>query len=141
MRPDMQKLHSSWHRLSSRGNFKGVILFWATLSLASCNVSPNLGGGIVPLSQAQATYTQLSSNILQTRCLSCHSDQRPSGQVSFSSYASTMASAGTVVPYQPYQSQLFKMTSTAQMPQGGSSLSNTQLSQIYYWIAYGAPNN
>jgi hypothetical protein len=117
-----------------------AILFFLLLNLIGCDETPNFGPGFVVLSQSQATYSQLASTVLPL-CIGCHSDQNASGQVSFSSYASTMDSAGTIVPYQPYQSQMFMMTSTGEMPKEGPSLSAVQLAQIYYWIAYGAPNN
>jgi hypothetical protein len=121
--------------------FKSISLFCLLLILAGCNNSPNLGGTSEVLAQAQATYTLLNSTVLTPKCVSCHSDPNPSGQVSFSSYASTLASAGTVVPYQPYQSQIYMMTSTGQMPQGGIPLTSAELRLVYYWLAYGAPNN
>ena len=84
-----------------------------------------------------ADYDTISRAILQPKCVSCHSDPSASGGMSFSSYASTMAS-GAVVANKPDKSQLFTAVNTGVMPKGGAALSGAEIGAISNWILNGA---
>lgn len=88
-----------------------------------------------------ATYTAVATQILGPKCTRCHSEADAKGGVSFSSYASTIASPGAVVPYQPHVSRLFMKTYDGEMPEDGQRLSGAELELLYDWISLGAPNN
>ena len=88
----------------------------------------------------EVSYQQIHTTIIAPKCLSCHSDTDPQGNVSYSSYAATMASLGSVVPYTPYQSKFYQQCINRKMPPD-TPLPNNELQMIYNWIALGAKNN
>jgi hypothetical protein len=115
-------------------------VLWAIffVVLAACNNTPNFA---VAGSAPQATFAYVTSTILQPMCSRCHSPSIINGGVVVSNYDSVMGSPGAVIPYQPYQSNIFKQCYLGYMPQGGPPLSSSQLTLIYDWIANGALNN
>jgi fibronectin type 3 domain-containing protein len=79
------------------------------------------------------TFAEIQANILQPKCVTCHS----SGSFIFTSYASLTAS-GVVVASQPLSSPLYLQVAAGLMPQNGPPLSSTDTQAIYNWIAAGA---
>ena len=106
--------------------------------LGSCGATPFPGA---PVSVQEPTFTAVANTILGPACLSCHNANDPRGGVDLSTYQAVMTSPGSVVPYQPYQSQLFSQCYSGRMPREAARLSATQLQLIYDWISYGATNN
>lgn len=94
-------------------------------------------GTAVPLA---ANYNSISKNILQTKCLRCHSSANSAGGVSFSTYAST---SNTVQKTLPLNSGLYTSVAVRNtMPQGaGGSLSAEEKKAIFDWITAGGANN
>jgi len=116
-----------------------LFLFLGLTFLCSCNKAPSFAS--TNLSNVTATFSSIKANILDTRCLICHSTSNPKGGVSLSSYDEVMSSPGAVTPFQPHQSQLFWQCYKGYMPKEGLGLSELELQTLYDWIAYGAPNN
>ncbi len=86
---------------------------------------------------ATATFTKVNTNILQSKCVSCHNAGNASGGVDLSTYAKV---ALTTVPYDFASSSLYTSV-LANMPLGGTALSTTDKDLIKNWIINGAPNN
>jgi len=81
------------------------------------------------------TFAEIQANILQPKCLTCHS----SGAFTFTSYASLMA-AGVVSAGSPLASALYTQVAAGLMPQNAAPLASTDVQAIYDWIAAGATN-
>jgi mono/diheme cytochrome c family protein len=112
--------------------------------LCGCSYTHYKGeqGAIVPPTGAgtaapQVTFAQLNQDIIQPKCISCHSSGSSSG-VDLSSYAGV---AAQVVAGNPAQSTLYLQVESGQMPKGGPALSESELADVYNWIAQGAQNN
>lgn len=105
--------------------------------LVACDADPfgTLG------SASTATFSQVRTTILSPKCEKCHASDDSDGGVSVSTYDDLMSSAGAVVPYQPYQSQLYAQCASGEMPDDGPKLSQSELQLIYTWIALGAHND
>lgn len=106
--------------------------------LLSCGATPFPG---VPPLTTEPTFNAVQTTILTPACVRCHSSDHAAGSVSVSTYDDLMASAGAVVPFQPYQSQLFMQCYHGDMPDDGTPLTTVQLQLLYGWIANGAHNN
>jgi uncharacterized membrane protein len=84
-----------------------------------------------------ATFSNVSSEILQPNCTSCHSGSSPSGGVDLSSYTGVMA---VVTAGSPSSSNLYTAVNGGIMPPGGS-LAQSDIALIDSWITAGALNN
>jgi uncharacterized membrane protein len=110
-----------------------------SLFLCACNKSPSFAS--TNLNSVTANFSSIKANILDAKCVACHSSIKPKGGVSLSSYDEVMSSPGAVTPFQPHQSQLFWQCYKGYMPEMAPPLSALELQTLYDWIAYGAPNN
>jgi uncharacterized membrane protein len=109
---------------------------WIQSGLNTTPVSPP---PVTPPTTLTATFSSIKANILNTRCLSCHSSSNAAKGISFSTYASTM---NTVVATDPSKSVLYTFTAIKKtMPPSGGLLTAAQTAVISQWIAAGAPNN
>lgn len=84
--------------------------------------------------QAAATFTSVSANILNSKCVSCHGS---AGGVSLGSYNDVSQS---LVPGNANASKLFQAVLNNSMPPG-SPLTSAEKLAIFDWINAGAPNN
>ncbi|MCX6243160.1 MAG: cytochrome c [Bacteroidetes bacterium] len=82
------------------------------------------------------TYSQTVAPIIATNCNTCHSGQNPTGKINLDSWPSLTVSVnnGKLVP-------AIEHTGPFPMPQGGSKLSDCDISRIKKWISNGAPDN
>jgi uncharacterized membrane protein len=101
--------------------------------------SPSGTGTPIPSPTVSATFAAVYKNVLQPRCVSCHSGSGAPRGIDLSSYAQVMAT-GSVVAGSPSQSSLYTATSSGIMPPGGA-LPASEVQLISAWIAAGAPNN
>ena len=88
--------------------------------------TPTGGGG----GTSSATFSAVSSQILQPKCVTCHS--------SFGTYSGVMSA---VTAGNPSGSALYTMVESGQMPQGGPALSSDEVTLINTWIQNGAQND
>jgi hypothetical protein len=95
------------------------------------------GTVVVPLGP---TFAAIFGNIIQPKCLSCHSGGAPAGGVSLADYN---AVSGSVVAGNPLTSALYNAVTVGNplMPEGGSPLSTAEKNAINTWITNGALNN
>lgn len=85
--------------------------------------------------QVAATFNDISSRILQPKCVQCHSSSQSSAGVDLSSYTAVMR---VVVRNSPNSSLLYRVTSSGSMPPDGPQLSASELQTINQWISNGA---
>jgi hypothetical protein len=120
------------------------------LTFVSCSKKMPTQTDDTPI-DTNVTYSANIQPMFNSRCVSCHSASVPQSGVNLSSYASTMASRGSlynaliVVTGNADQSALYdKLLSSprfgSRMPQGGS-LTAQQIAIVRAWINAGAPNN
>ncbi|NBT57812.1 hypothetical protein EBT16_03410 [bacterium] len=119
--------------------FKKIFLATLLFALVSCNKSPSYSK--VSSASLNSSFSAIKATILDVKCSKCHSPTRPEGGVSLSSYDDVMSSPGTVIPFQPHQSQLFWQCYKGYMPEREPALSALELQTLYDWISNGAPNN
>lgn len=92
---------------------------------------------------AQPTFSWISRNVLEPRCIRCHaanSNSRAS-VADFTSYPSIMLLTSVVVPGAPEMSRMYQLVKAQRMPPVGKPLSDASVQAIYEWILNGAPNN
>lgn len=83
------------------------------------------------------TYTNTISPIIVSQCKGCHSGSTPSAGIDLSTYdgVKTIALNGTLY------GSVSHATGYKAMPQGGSKLSDCQITAIDKWVKMGAPQN
>lgn len=125
-------------RRSWSGAFVWARAFPALVFLNSCadgpkySASPSLG---VP------TFTNLSTSLLQPKCVGCHSSASPASGVSVSSYEDLLSSTLAVTPYQPHQSPMYNELVGQKVHEQTVQLTVAELELMYQWIALGAKND
>ena len=82
--------------------------------------------------------------LLERRCVGCHNEQEPKGQLSLAQFAAARRggeSGPAIVAGKPGESLLLDYVSGAQpeMPKEGTPLSETEIAQLRDWIRTGAP--
>jgi hypothetical protein len=83
------------------------------------------------------TYSFIRAQILEPKCLQCHSGPTPTG-VDLSTYVGVRA---LIVPNSLGASRLFQVIALNIMPRGGPPLTAFEKQAIQLWILSGAPNN
>ena len=91
-----------------------------------------------PSGTPMVTFQQVSQQILQPKCISCHSGSNAPNLTSYASFATNTA---YIVPGNPSQSPLYQAVQSGAMPQGGPPLTQAELALIYDWIQEGAQND
>lgn len=79
---------------------------------------------------ANATFSYINKNIIQTRCIQCHSGMK--------TYTGVMR---YVVAGSPQSSSLYTESYSGSMPRGASALGKAELKNLFDWIKAGAKNN
>ncbi len=102
----------------------------------------NTGGnsGFTTTSSATTfgTFAWINTNIVQSKCLSCHSSVGASGGYNMATYTGVKT---RVVPNNSAGSLFYQRTLDGSMPDGGTRLTTIQLNAIKTWIDSGALNN
>ncbi len=91
------------------------------------------------------TYTWISKNILERKCIVCHNTAKPRAKVDLSSYEKLMASVGNnkrpIVPGNPEESTVFIEMHEQKMPPQGKKFSDVETDALRVWIVNGAKND
>jgi uncharacterized membrane protein len=91
-----------------------------------------------PVTGSPATFSQVNQQILQPKCVGCHAS---GSSPDFSSYSSFAQSTAYVVAGNAAQSSFYTAVSSGRMPQGGTALTQAELSIVSSWIDAGAKND
>lgn len=83
------------------------------------------------------TYSGFVLPLLESRCISCHNSQLPSGNVNLENYENLV----TFVENGRFLGAIRHEPGFSNMPQGQAQLSSCQIESIEAWIAEGFPNN
>lgn len=83
------------------------------------------------------TYSGFVLPLLESRCISCHNSQLPSGNVNLENYENLV----TVVENGRFLGAIRHEPGFSNMPQGQAQLSSCQIENIEAWIDQGFPNN
>lgn len=93
----------------------------------------------------EPTYSWLSKNLFEPKCLKCHTGDAPKGDVDFTTYASLMASEGmlskAIEPGDPDGSAVMEQIVEELMPPGPNKVSNDIRAALAEWIRKGAPED
>lgn len=117
----------------------GLMIFWQNcgkFEAVDLDKASSSSGGLV----SDAFFKKVNSQILQSKCVTCHSTAVPGGGIDYSNYQKTM-STGSVVAGSPSASTLLSSVINGSMPQGGARLNVTEINLISAWIAAGAKEN
>jgi hypothetical protein len=87
---------------------------------------------------SQIAFADVQKYILTPSCVRCHSGTKPAGNIDFTNYATTVASAEVVNPGSAQGSSLYTEIATGDMPDGGAQLTSPYVSLVYDWIQAGA---
>lgn len=109
------------------------------VGLIGCNYQENkaLDRGLV----MEANFASINENILQGKCMSCHSGSEAPHGIELSSYSLIMDNAlfpPLVVPGKPEESSLYTSITTGDMPMKAPKLSEVEIQSVYNWIKNGA---
>jgi hypothetical protein len=103
-----------------------------------------------PIVNANATFTYINANILQPKCVACHSGTSPSGNVDLSSYSAVLnvvvKNNAAISPFlvsieNPNPQMPAGGTKAAPSPGSGTALSAALVQDVSDWINLGAQNN
>lgn len=85
----------------------------------------------------QVTFANSVMPLLTNKCIGCHSGNTPSGNLNFTSHqvVQTVGQDGRLI------GAVTHAAGFTPMPQGGSKLSECEISTLRIWIDQGAPNN
>lgn len=97
----------------------------------------NCNSGNTTCDTTNITYSGRVQQILQTKCIGCHSAGAPSGGVTLSTYAGLLV----VVNDGSLLGALKHQTGFVAMPQGQGMIPACEIAQIEAWVNAGAPNN
>lgn len=106
-------------------------LLGSLLLAAGCATVPATAPPPRPRNAAHATYPWLRARVF-TRCEYCHAGV---GRATLDTWGGLRQ---LLVPYRPEQSRLYRMVASRRMPIGWS-LTEEEISSIYWWIKQGAP--
>jgi len=87
------------------------------------------------------TFSQTIKPILQTACLSCHSNSAAGGGEGGGIKLETHADVLTVVQNGKLMGAVTHASGFVPMPDGGGKLSDCEISQLQKWIDNQTPNN
>jgi uncharacterized membrane protein len=90
------------------------------------------GGG------ASVTFSQVSAQVFQARCTTCHGSGGTRPDLSNAAFAGDPT---YVVAGHPETSRIVQVVQSGSMPQGGAPLTAGQISLLSTWISQGALNN
>lgn len=117
-----------------------VLTFWQNCGKLEAYSAQEQTSGAGSSTVSSPFFKKVNSQILQTRCVSCHNSASPLGGVDYSSYAKMMAT-GSVVAGNPSASAFLRSVIDGSMPQGGARLNVDEINLISAWIAAGAKEN
>jgi uncharacterized membrane protein len=93
-------------------------------------------------SSAQPTFTWISKNILEPKCIVCHNSAKPRGKTDLSSYEALISSEGRkhkpVVSGDAQVSGLYLEVAEHKMPPTPKSLTSQEIDSLSTWITNGA---
>ena len=119
-----------------KNKIHALAILLLSASTGGCGSAPNSSSnGVDPNVTVLATYSSISTNILQVSCVHCHGSK---GGLSFETHAGTLAAVTTG---SPSQSRLYTAVSSGAMPKTGNLLSTAQIQAISDWITAGAADN
>ncbi len=104
----------------------------------SYNAGGNSGFTTTSSATTFGTFAWINTNIVQSKCLSCHSSTGSSGGYNMATYTGVKT---RVVPNNFAASLFYQRTLDGSMPDGGTRLTTIQLNAIKTWIDSGALNN
>jgi uncharacterized membrane protein len=85
-------------------------------------------------------YRKVDAQILQPKCVACHSTASPDGGIDLSTYAKIIAT-GSVIVNNSAGSSLVTSVQNGSMPQGAPHLDPAEIQLIASWIDNGAKEN
>lgn len=86
---------------------------------------------------ANVTYSGTIRNIINNKCVGCHSGTPPQGGINFTTYAGLKAK----VDDGRLWGAINHLPGFSPMPKGGAKLSTCEIRQVKKWMDAGAPNN
>jgi hypothetical protein len=133
------------HLLRSAGQFQISALSGALIvigSLTSCNLEfRKEKEGSTVQAQVNADFSSIQQNLVNSKCIRCHSGPGSPHGVDLSSY-DTIVNSGLfpplIVPGSPESSSLYTSIAAGRMPKGGPKLSESTVGALYEWIKNGA---
>ncbi|MGE5193575.1 MAG: c-type cytochrome domain-containing protein, partial [Deltaproteobacteria bacterium] len=101
------------------------------------------GGGAPAAGGGSVSFEKDVAPILVARCLRCHGDNNPRGNLRIDTFAGIVAGSGGafVIPGKPQESLLVERimaTGDERMPKGGNPLTADEIKRITEWIKGGA---
>lgn len=86
---------------------------------------------------AAPTFSSINDNIIKASCVSCHSGAEPKGNIDLTSYEKIISS-GVVVKFKPFESKLYLVVDSGEMPPEGASVPPPYVEDLFKWIKEGA---
>lgn len=102
------------------------------------NANGNSANSSLVSASTFGSFSWINTNIIQPKCITCHSGVAPKGGYDMSSFNNVMT---RVNASNSSSSLLYQRVLDGTMPKSGSSLSTNELNSIKTWIDSGATNN
>ncbi len=107
------------------------------LILSACNYERTKNIEDPATTTTASRFAVIQKNIIEPKCLACHSANNPADGINLSTYADVMNSK-TVIPGKPQESKLFTSVANGRMPRGRAALPTDEIQLIQKWITDGA---
>lgn len=119
-----------------------LVLLVLVIFLSGCNYKSTKSGALIltPTTQSINSFDLIKTNILDAKCLRCHSGASAKAGADLSSYASIMSNPRLVTAGNSATSKLFTEVDSGSMPLGSAALATKEIKSIQDWINSGAPD-
>ena len=139
--------------LGSLANIRRVPFAWLTIAWLACAVTSlaanETGAETKAGKEEQVSYQRQILPVLQANCLGCHQPAKASGGYVMTAFDALLAGGDSdtpaIVPGKPDESYLLELITptdgSAEMPQDGKPLAESQIGLFRRWIEQGANND
>ena len=138
----VDKIRSGSHNNAQHNNIDPAVADRLEQAITDWSDELVANGGLIGVGAGvQPTYTSLFTNVIEAKCVSCHSPDGAAPNIDYSDYVNTI-NTGRVVPGNAGASLMFSSTSNQSEPRGGDTpLTVEELNALRDWINRGALNN
>ncbi len=117
---------------------QAALIFTAIAGISGCNYHIDKQMAVALPNDRPPIFSELRDAVLGSKCLRCHSGDKPSGGVLIAD-AKQLIDDGLVIPGKPDSSPIYVAVLDDSMPLGAGKLTTREKEAVRDWIAAGAP--
>lgn len=138
----VDKIRSGSHNNAAHNNIAPAEADRLEQAIADWRDELVANGGLIGVGDGiQPTFNSIFTNILEPKCVACHSEGNEAEHIDYSDYVNTINTGGVIIG-DAATSPLYRETANQAEPRGGDTpLTPEELNAIRDWIERGALNN